>query len=57
MASHIKSTIHSIFKSNFFKDSSWAVFGNGIGYGLMLLSGIIIARMLGKDLYGEYGFV
>lgn len=43
--------------SNFFKDSFWAVLGNGGGYGLLLLAGIIIARMLGKDLYGEYGFI
>ena len=41
--------------SKLFRDSFWAVFGNGIGNALMLLSGIIIARLLGKDLYGEYG--
>lgn len=46
------------FKSNsLFKDSFWAVGGNGLGNALMLLSGILIARMLGKDLYGEYGMV
>lgn len=43
--------------SKLFRDSFWAVFGNGIGNALMLLSGIIIARLLGKDLYGEYGIV
>jgi len=43
--------------SKLFKDSFWAVFGNGLGNGLMLLAGIIIARFLGKDLYGEYGVV
>lgn len=43
--------------SSFFKDSFWAVSGNGIGSFLMLLSGILIARFLGKDLYGEYGIV
>ena len=43
--------------SSFFKDSFWAVFGNGLGNFLMLLSGILIARFLGKDLYGEYGVV
>lgn len=51
----------SIFKrlkgNSLFKDSFWAVFGNGFGYGLLLLSGILIARFLGKDLYGEYGLV
>lgn len=44
-------------RSALFKDSVWAVSGNGIGNFLMLLSGILIARYLGKDLYGEYGIV
>lgn len=47
----------SLFNNKLFKDSFWAVFGNGIGNALMLLSGIIIARFLGKDVYGEYGVV
>lgn len=38
-------------------DSLWAVFGNGLGYGLLLLAGIFIARRLGNDIYGEYGLV
>ena len=42
-------------KSKIFRDSSWAVLGNGFGNGLLLLAGIIIARLLGRDLYGEYG--
>lgn len=48
----------TFIKSNpLFKDSFWAVFGNGLGNALMLLAGILIARFLGKDLYGEYGVV
>lgn len=47
----------SLRRSKFFKDSAWAVFGNGLGYGLLLIAGILIARFLGKDLYGEYGFI
>lgn len=43
--------------SKLFKDSFWAVFGNGTGNFLLLVAGIIIARLLGKDLYGEYGLV
>lgn len=39
------------------RDSFWAVFGNGAGYGLLLLAGIFIARFLGSDVYGEYGLV
>lgn len=53
----VKETINKIAHSTLFKDSFWAVFGNGIGNGLLLLSGIIIARLLGKDVYGEYGLV
>lgn len=43
--------------SKLFKDSFWAVFGNGMGNALFLISGIIVARLLGKDVYGEYGLV
>lgn len=46
-----------ISQSSLAKDSFWAVFGNGIGNALLLVAGIIIARFLGKDVYGEYGFV
>ncbi len=44
-------------KNKLFKDSFWAVFGNGTANALMLITGIFIARLLGKDIYGEYGFV
>lgn len=46
-----------ISKSKILNDSFWAVFGNGLGNFLLLVAGIIIARILGKDLYGEYGMV
>ncbi len=49
--------INRLRNSLLFKDSFWAVSGNGIGNFMMLLSGILIARFLGKDLYGEYGIV
>lgn len=39
------------------RDSFWAVAGNGLGNAFLLLAGIFIARLLGKDLYGEYGVV
>ena len=48
---------HRLLQSKLFKDSFWAVFGNGLGNALLLLAGILIARFLGKDLYGEYGVV
>jgi len=53
----ISSIYNRLRKNALYKDSFWAVFGNGIGNFLLLFSGIIIARMLGKDLYGEYGMV
>lgn len=43
--------------SKLFRDSFWAIFGNGLGNAIFLLAGILIARFLGKDLYGEYGVV
>ena len=46
-----------LINSKLFKDSFWAVFGNGIGNALLLFAGILIARLLGKDVYGEYGMV
>lgn len=49
--------INKIKNKNLFKDSIWAILGNGLGSGLMLIAGIFIARFLGKDLYGEYGIV
>lgn len=46
------------FKNSFLlKDSFWSVFGNGVGNFLLLMAGVLIARFLGKDLYGEYGMV
>ena len=41
---------HRLLQSKLFKDSFWAVFGNGLGNALLLLAGILIARFLGKDL-------
>ena len=53
----ISSIKNRLLGSRLFKDSFWAVFGNGMGNAMMLLAGILIARLLGKDLYGEYGVV
>lgn len=38
-------------------DSFWAIIGSAIGKGLSLLAGILIARFLGKDAFGEYGMI
>ena len=53
----IKNIKERILQSKLFKDSFWALVGNGIGDFLLLVSGVLIARLLGKDLYGEYGVV
>lgn len=53
----IKSFSGRVLDSKIFIDSFWAIFGNGLGSALFLFAGIIIARLLGKDLYGEYGVV
>lgn len=44
-------------KNTLITDSFWSLLGNVIGKGLALLVGILIARFLGKDVYGEYGII
>ena len=46
-----------IQKSPLFKDSFWALLGSVLGKGLSLLAGIMVARFLGKEIYGEYGLI
>ena len=46
-----------IYKSALFKDSFWALSGNVIGRGLALVASIVIARLLGKDIFGMYGLI
>lgn len=57
MKGRIREIVSKLKASAFVKDSFWAISGNGLGSALMLLAGILIARFLGKDLYGEYGMV
>ncbi|MBQ6050925.1 MAG: oligosaccharide flippase family protein [Bacteroidaceae bacterium] len=40
-----------------FKDSFWALLGSVLGKGLSLLAGILVARFLGKELFGQYGLI
>ncbi|HIX44931.1 MAG TPA: oligosaccharide flippase family protein, partial [Candidatus Barnesiella excrementipullorum] len=42
-------------QSSIFKDSFWALLGNVLGKGLALIAGIVVARFLGNETYGEYG--
>ena len=38
-------------------DSFWALFGNVLSKGLALVAGIIVARLLGSNIYGEFGML
>lgn len=54
--------ILSIYKerflnSNLLKDSFWALLGSVLGKGLSLLAGIVVARFLGREIYGQYGLI
>lgn len=44
-------------QSTIFKDSFWALLGNVLGKGLALIAGIVVARFLGNETYGEYGMI
>lgn len=46
-----------IYGNGLFKDSVLTLLGNALGKGLTVLSGIIVARLLGKDVYGEFGLL
>jgi len=51
-------SIYNRLKNNkLIKDSAWSLAGNLVGKGLALLAGILVARILGKDVYGEYGII
>lgn len=35
----------------------WSLIGSAVGRGLSLIAGILVARFLGKELYGEFGII
>ena len=49
--------IDRLKSSPLFLDSFWSLLGNVIGRGLALFSGVLVARMLGKDVFGEYSVI
>ena len=49
--------IHKLKQNPLFKDSFWSILGNVAGSGLALAAGIIVARFLGKEIFGEYGMI
>jgi len=53
----LRISFDSLKKSKLLIDSFWSVLGNAIGYGFLFIAGVIVARILGKSLYGEYGML
>lgn len=53
----INAFMDKLKNSPLFKDSFWALLGSVLGKGLSLLAGIVVARFLGRDVYGEYGLI
>lgn len=53
----VSEIIDKIRRSDIAKDSSWAVIGSAIGKALSMIAGIVIARLLGAEVYGEYGMI
>jgi len=49
--------IKGLLKTKLINDSFWSLFGNVINKGLAIVAGIIIARLLGKDIFGEYSLI
>ena len=53
----MKNSINKLKKSRLLIDSFWSILGNVIGYSLLFIAGVIVARIIGKNLYGEYGML
>lgn len=49
--------ISRLRQSKLFNDSVWALLGSAAGKGLSLFAGIVVARLLGSEVYGEYGTI
>lgn len=48
---------NSVKKNKLLIDSFWSILGNTIGYGFLFIAGVLVARILGKTIYGEYGML
>ena len=53
----ISTLISKIKDSQIAKDSTWTVIGSAVSKCAAMVVGIIIARLLGVDAFGEYGMV
>ncbi len=57
IASFLQSLWRRVRNSTLFKDSVWSLAGSVVGRGLSLIAGILVARFLGRELYGEFGII
>lgn len=57
MATFIDKVVVRLKNSALLKDSFWALLGSVLGKGLSLVAGILVARFLGKEMYGQYGIL
>lgn len=55
--SKLSDIISRLKRSKLFSDSLWALLGSAAGKGLALMAGIIVARLLGSEEFGEYGLI
>lgn len=46
-----------IKNNRFAQDSFWALLGNVVAKGMSLLGSVLVARFLGKELFGEFGTI
>lgn len=53
----IKDYLQNLKDIKLINDSFWSLFGNVINKGFAIVAGIIIARVLGKDIFGEYSII
>lgn len=53
----IKDYLQNLKEVKLINDSFWSLFGNVINKGFAIVAGIIIARILGKDIFGEYSII
>ncbi|APX98900.1 oligosaccharide flippase family protein [Lacinutrix venerupis] len=53
----MKKLLNSLSKNNLIVDSFWALLGNVVFKGLSLLGGILVARLLGKNIFGEFSII
>lgn len=57
MALSLHDILNRLRSDTILRDSSWSIAGNAVGRGLSMIAGIIVARWLGAELYGEYGMI